>query len=462
MIQGAAGGIPGTGLLPVAGRVITAGTGGGAEEYLRGGTPGQVFNAAAGYALGAGIGEAVMGAIGTAGAKAFTALSDVDKASNVAAFKVLAEQKPRIMQADGTTIENTAYTAAKKTVEKAGIDPERAAYGYNAAVKNPQTAGEAFAQRPGKIEERRVGAELDKIEQKVGALTPAATPAKMQQIASSIESPTKTLSTQGGKVPLTLQGVAEEAARTMNPPGKPAQNFGELVRNFGQARSDLLKMQAETELAILRNPAAGLSKEKEGYRIMGDHVRAQQEKVIRGLLPPKQADALMQHWKNLDTRYYNAVKAGGVNGDIVDTIAKGGAEGVNAKAAFKALAGNDPTAERVVNALVAAKSRLGSSVAGPKSALSILAAGTGALHFAFGPVASSALGVITAVKLGQTVKDFMAQKAAGKMVTLKDLVMRDMQPVKTGLRQTGTLTGEAAGGNVARRTVRPTAPAPAP
>ena len=444
--QGAIAAFPGAGVLPTAARVLAGGAVGGGEAALKGGSTAEIANAAAGGALGAAGGEAFGQALGMVGHQIYSRFSGAAKAEVQAAAKVLAEEQPKTMLADGTTVENTKYTKAKETVKNDGIDPDHAAYAYN-QVKNKATRGEALTQRPGAIEARQAGQQLENIKNDVGAAgaatgavprSPAAN-APFKPIPDGPVSSILTGPSGKGTVPAAYMKEAAQAEFMLQ---KPAANMGERWANAADARSELL----EHERAALGGASPDPVRAKAMRDLaMGDTVRGQQEKMARTLLPQKQADDLIQHLKTADTRYRNALQAGGP--DIVSTIAKGGAEANQARAAFDALAGNDPAAKRMMNALVKRERN-----ANDKGGLAAAAALTLPLSFipVVGHAAAAVSGAVAIAKAKNIISDYMTQKGAGKLVSFRELATKELTKTKAALRQGGAAVGAVAGSQAAQ------------
>ena len=127
-----------------------------ARKAAEGGTTGEIVSAGVGGMFGAAGGEAFGQALGMVQHKIYSAFSGAAKAEVQQAAKVLSEQKPKNVLADGTSVENKAYTQAKDLVESRGLDAQHAAYAYD-QVKNQATKAEAFTQRPGAIEAAKAG-----------------------------------------------------------------------------------------------------------------------------------------------------------------------------------------------------------------------------------------------------------------------------------------------------------------
>jgi len=460
--------IPGAGPLGVAGRVIGAGGVYGTDAALKGGTLPEIAATTAGAMLGATGGEAVAagfsGALGPTFSKIYNAFTATEQAATRAAGKVIAEQKPKNMLADGTTVENKAYTAAEKHLEDKGIDPEHAAHAYNTSIKKPTTAGEAFATRPGQVARMEAGQELEDIKNLVGATgantgvgprnpipSPTLTPSK-GGVLEALQTPQNPGGTIGHQYhPEILQ--AEMKVQTT------ANNMGERFGNMADARTQLL----EHERTAITAGDVGKAK---AMREAADIVRGQQETLINRLLPPAQAQPLIDHLRSASERYRNAMLAGGK--DIVATIAKGGAEGTAAKVAFDRVAGTDNVAKRWVNSLVNAHSSSGKQ---KSDLLYVVATGAGAMASlavipivgpAIGTAAAGALGVITYAKAKQALQTYMTQKASGKMANFKDLVSKEMVSPMQMSRQSGAGLGAGGGAMVGAQATQPAVPVPAP
>jgi hypothetical protein len=140
------------------------------------------------------------------------------------------------------------------------------------------------------------------------------------------------------------------------------------------------------------------------------------------------------------------VLAGG--DDIVKTVAKGGKEGNQARAAFEALAGNDPSAKHMLNSLVRAENRKKEGM----DALKIAGASLATAHFVpiIGTAAGMVGGVVSVTKGMQMLKDYMVQKGAGKAVTFKQLMGKEITDKKMlHLRSSGAATGGVVGSQAA-------------
>jgi hypothetical protein len=368
-----------------------------------------------------------------------------------AAAQVLAEQKPRNVDAMGKSVENTAYTKAKETVEAAGLDAEHAAYAFK-QVKDKANIGDALTQRPGEVARMKAAEDLENVQNFVGnqaaakGVTPRS-PAAGAPFKPIKDGPLESINVgpnSKGKIDAQFFPEARQAEYMLQ---KPAANMNERWGNAAEARSALL---AHERTAMIN----GDTVRADAMRAIADTVRVQQEKMVRAVLPKPQADALITHLKNADTRYRAAIEAGGP--DIVKTIAAGGAKGNQAKAKFDALATNDPIAQRMMNALTTAEKR-----AGDKTLFHIALTAAGTLHFipVVGTAASAVAGAITAAKLKQMGTDYMVRRGAGQMVTFKDLVAKEFPQVTSALRQGGAAVGSSAGVDAARALVAPAAPA---
>jgi hypothetical protein len=382
------------------------------------------------------------------GHKIYSAFSGVAKKEVQDAAKVLSEQKPKNVLADGRTVENKAYTQAKETVESRGIDPEHAAYAHE-QVSKQATKGEALTQRPGAIEAAKAGQQLENTQNFVGNTaaaqgvmpkSPAAgapfKPIPNGPVAQVLTGPGGT-----GKVPAAYMQEAAHAEMMLQ---KPAANMRERWGNAADARATLLQHERDA-----LNSATPDKVRATAMRELADTVRDQQEKMVKTLLPKKQADALIQHLKNADTRYRNAMTAGG--DDIVGTIAKGGAKSNQAKTAFDALAHDDPAAKRMMTAMVAAeqsfikKHGISGTLTGTALATAYALSHVPVVNVIAGGVA----GAMGLAKAKQLISNYITQRGAGKTVTFKDLVLKDQTQAKTMARSGGAALGAGVGGQVA-------------
>jgi hypothetical protein len=443
-VKGGVAGIPGMGPVATAGRIGLSGVVGGGEKYLEGGTVPEVVNAAGGSMVGAAVGEAFGQMLGKVGHQIYTRFSGADKAEIQQAAKVLSEQKPKNVLADGTSVENKAYTAAEKTVKDAGIDVEHAAYAHE-QVSKQATKGEAFTQRPGAIEAAKAAQQLENTQNFVGTAGAAQGVIPKSPAAGAPFKPipngpvSQVLTGPGGTGKIAAQYMPE-AAQAEFMLQKPAANMRERWGNAADARAQLLEHE--------RNALKGDKPDKvraAAMRELADNVRDQQEKMVKTLLPQKHADALMQHLKTADTRYRNAMTAGG--DDIVATIAKGGGKSNQAKNAFDALAHDDPAARRMMTAMVNAEQgivkKYGFGTAAAASAYALA-------HVpVVGQAAAAVAGTIALYKAKQQISNYMAMRGAGKQVSFKDLVLKDSTQTKAGLRQGGAAIGGAVGGQAA-------------
>jgi len=464
--KGGVAALPGAGPAGIGARVVGSGLVYGGDTALKGGSVQEIAANTGGAMLGAMGGEAVgaafSGALGPTFSKIYNAFTKSDQQAVRDAGKVIAEQKPKNMLADGSTVENKAYTAAEKELENRGIDAEHAAHAYNTSIKKPTTTGEAFATRPGQKARMQAGQELEDIKNLVGATganigvgprnpvpSPTLTPSK-GGVLEALQTPQNPSGTLGHQYrPEILQ--AEMKVQTT------ANNMGERFGNMADARTLLLEHEAT---AI----AAGDVGKQKAMREAADIIRGQQETLINRMLPPDQAQPLIDHLRAASERYRNAMLAGGK--DIVATIAKGGAAGNEAKVAFDRVAGKDNVAKRWVNSLVDAHSSTGRQKG---DLLYVVATGAGALASlavipVVGPVigtaAAGALGVITYAKAKQALQTYMTQKASGKMANFKDLVSKEMVSPMQVSRQSGAALGAGGGAMVGQQATQPAAPAP--
>lgn len=443
--EGLIAAIPGGGVLPTAARVIGGGLVGGGGEAIRGGTTGEVFNAAVGGVLGAAGGEAFGRTLGMVGHQIYNRFSGAAKAEIQDAAKILAEQKPRIVDATGKSVENTAYTKAKATVESAGLDAEHVAYAYN-QVANKSSKGEAFTQRPGEVARMKAAEDLQNIQDFVGNkaveqnISPKS-PAPGAPFKPIKDGPIDSINTgpnSKGKIDAQYLPEAKQAEFMLQ---KDAANMNERWGNGVEARAELLAH----ERTAIRN---GDMVRAKAMRDIADTIRVQQERMVKQVLPKEQSDALIQHLKNADNRYRNAVLAGGE--DIVGTIAKGGSKGNQAKAAFDSLAHDDPIAQRWTNSLVRAERRGANSLG-----MGALLGATTAAHFVLGPAATAVGAVVSINKAKQMLMDYMLQKGAGKQVNFAQLVAKEFPQITAGLRQGGAAVGTDMGVNTAKSLVAP-------
>jgi hypothetical protein len=429
--------IPGMGPVAMGTRALIGGTTQAGEALYEGASVGEAANRFMGGAAGAAVLEGVGQALGMTKHLIWTGYSKATQEALADAGKVLSKEPPKIMDATGKMVVNPKYETAEKFIKEKGQDPEAMRYAVE-QVEQKATKGEAFTERPGGVEKLKAGNRLQEIQdfmQTGSAITgvkprsPAPnapfTPIPGGPVASIMTSPTS-----GGKIAAAYMPEATRAEVLLQ---AKAANMGERWGNAATAREELLAHERKA----IRD---GDTVRAQAMRDIADTVRGQQEQMVRTLLPKQQADIMMDHLAKADLRYRNAVMAGG--DDIVNTIAKGGRQGNQARAAFDALAGKDPTATRMMNALTAIKNRKENSL------LYVSATALGALSFApvVGPVAAGALGVITVAKAKQAISDLMVKRGAAKLVTMRDLIAQELSPqAKAILAKGGATIGAAAG-----------------
>jgi hypothetical protein len=296
--------------------------------------------------------------------------------------------------------------------------------------------GEALAKRPAEVERVAAGRELEGVRQDVkeagiqsgaGALKPA---------ARLPDDPISVIET--GKVPKSFQKIAEWAQMNVN---APAKSVDQKWNQLGEVRTKLLK----AEMAAKASGGETSSVTADAMRDIADSVRAQQVALIKMVKPGPEGQAIIQRLETADKRYARAMAAGaGEKGDIVKAIAKGGADGREAQAAFDALAGNDPAAKRMVRSLVAAEKGVGmrAGVAGVIGAMAI------PLHSipVVGTAAALTAGAISTVQGMRVLRDFMAKKGAGAPVTFKTILDRELGHA----RRAGSVIGSSVGNQMAQ------------
>lgn len=442
--------IPGAGWRPMVGRALTSGgVEAGKELYESGGDIPKSLNAAGVSTLSAAAAETFMLALGKGFSQVYKMATNNNKVAMENAGRTLAEQKPKNMLADGTTVENKAYTDAENFAKDRNIDPDHLAHAYE-QVKKQANRGEAFVSRPSRVEQRQAAAGLDEVVQGAGAATAGTPLTKAQQIISDVKHPAVLI--KSGLVPPAFSSDANTAAREMSGAGKPrSTNFGQVIDNMATARTTLLEKERAAK-ALTPNSSDFVRKDEmvKNYNLLGQHVRQEQEKVIRALLPPDKAQPLIDQLHASSARYRTAMMAGG--DDIVQTIAAGGAKANQARTAFNNLAGADQEAKNMMRALTTAEGRKGKSVA---LSVAITASGLMSVVPIIGPVVGGVGTVMSAVKLGQIAKDYMVQRGAGKMVTMKDLVFQDIAKTRDIMRRGGATVGGSIGGNFAHSLVYP-------
>lgn len=435
--QGAIAGVGGPGLGGMATRSILGGAVPAAEKAVEGAEIPEITNNFIGGAItSAGI-EGLGRGLGMAKHLIWGGYSGATKQQLATAAEVLSTQQPKVADATGKTVVNPAYEQAEKFIKGKGQDPEEMKYAYE-QVRDRATRGEAFTQRPGELERRKAAAALEGIKEEVGASTnvvppnyPAGTKLKDGPIAAI-----RTDANRGGTVPETFRADAVDAERRML---QPAASMGEKWGQLADVRKDLLTKE--------RAAIAGNDQEAaKAMRSIADNVREHQENIAKKFLPKEQADALITHLKNTDVRYRNAIMAGG--DDIVKTIAAGGAKGNQAREAFTALAHGDPTAQRMMASLVRAQNR----GEGYKFIAAVGGTATGVAHFipVVAPVAASVGITLATAKAAQMLKDIMVQRGAGKLVTMDQLLQKELSSAtRLNLARGGAAVGSAVGAQAA-------------
>jgi hypothetical protein len=257
---------------------------------------------------------------------------------------------------------------------------------------------------------------------------------------ANLNSPTN----PSGKIGAQYAPEVSQAEATMQ---RPAGSVSEKWGNVAEARETLLKHERTAKIAGDIDKADTM---REAANIVRDH----QEKIIRALMPKEKAEALIQHNRVVNDRYRQAMLAS--DKDIVAKVAKGDTEGNQIKTAWDTAAKNDPTAKAWLNSLVAAHD---SSPKGDAFKVVATAAGGLAAFPLVHPVAGVVLGLVSAETARRAVVNYMTQKAANKMVTFKDLIMRDLTPIKQGIRRGSAAMGGAAGTSAMQQALEPAAPA---
>ncbi len=436
MVRGAAeavpAAIPGVRPLATAARVVAGGAVPAAEKlYDTGGEDvgGAIESGAAG-ATGSILGEAFGRALGMAGHKIFSRFSSAAQTEVQDAAKTLATQQPKIADATGKMVPNTAYNKAEQVVKDAGIDAEHAAYAYNVS-KAGMPKGEALAQRPSAVEAAKTGKEYQAINADMtdaaASMSKNITPRNVQGGPTSL---VRDAQNPGGTVPAKYAKDAEDAQLRVT---APAKTWDAKWNQLGEARSDLLKKERDA----LASTAGDKTERAEAMRALADAVRVQQEKVALHVLGPQKGKAAIARLEAADVRYRNAMVASG-DGDIVKAIAQGGAEGRKAQAAFDALAANDPTAQRMVRSLVEmSKSKIERAGVAGATALSAYAL----LHIPV--VGAAAATTVSVLKAQQMLRDYMAKRGAGAPVKFNDMIARESR--KGYAARAGSVIGSSVG-----------------
>jgi hypothetical protein len=354
--QGALGGVLGVAPegRPIVGaltRTLGAGTVEGGAKAIEGGDAGDVAEAATQGATGAAVGEAFGRALGMVGHKVWSMFSpDAQTAIQSAAKKfsdaneVLKTEPNKLPGAAGEpATANPKYDAAQtasdeaETVLKdAGLKPEEAAYAHKVTTEGvPQR--EAQVNRPGAVEQARVGAGYQQLESEVGAAgvgAPKASP-KLSDGPIAVA--------QAAKMSPELQNTAERTEMAIT---APAKNWQEKWVQLKDARSALLDLERDA----MTSTTAGRTQAAQDYRTLADSVRKQQEKAANYVFGPEGGAAVIGRLKTLDTRYATLMNA--TNGGKLEAAAAlKGEAGRTADRAFRAFAQNDQSALRAWDAM---------------------------------------------------------------------------------------------------------------
>jgi hypothetical protein len=422
--------IPGVRPLATAARVVAGSAVPAAEKlYDTGGedTAGAIESGAAG-AVGGIIGEGA----GIFGHALWSKLGPGPQKELTAAAKVLATQEPKIADAAGKMVPNPAYAKAKQDIEAIGKNPDEVAHNTRAMMAGTPK-GETLAKRPAEIERVAAGRDLEGVRQDVKEAGVQSGTGALQPAARLPDDPKSTIET--GKVPGSFQKIVDWAQMNVN---APAKSVDQKWNQLGEVRTKLLK--AEMKAKESGGETSGIT--ADAMRDIADSVRAQQVALIKMVKPGPEGQVIIQRLETADKRYARAMAAGaGEKGDIVKAIAKGGAEGREAQAAFDALAGNDPAAKRMVRSLVEMeKSKLERFGVG-----AAIIGGAQLLHMV--PVVGSAAATaITAVKAGQMIRDYMVKRGAGASVTFKTILDRELGHA----RRAGSVVGSSIGNQMAQ------------
>lgn len=414
--------IPGVGPLAMGARVATGAAGQGGLKWWEGGDADEITAATLMGGAGAVVGEAFGQSLGMVGHRLWSSYSKAAQAELLDVGRTLATQEPKIKDATGKLVENLVYTKAAERAKQMGQDVDHLAYAWNNTARPhaqggpavPPNVGEAVTQRPGGVAQLREGRTLEEIKQEVGQ-APKPTVTNAPQFTHD---PTKIVGT--GDVPNTqvFRDAAQVAKDRMT---GPAKGWDDVWKNVTQARTDLLTKWRE---AAGMQEGPGKQEAMKAYRALADHIRGQQEEIVRKLIPDKaKADALLNHLNVTSNAYRKAVLAGG--DDIVQVIAQGGRKGREAQAAFDELGSKDPAAEQMLDALVTLHKTANKVKAGAASAGFAGSFLTGAAHLPLlGTPATAILGVYGATKSWQLLRAWMVSRGSGNPVKFNDLVRR--------------------------------------
>ena len=396
----------------------------GGEKAIEGGDAGEIADATVKGGLAAAGGEAFGRALGMAGHKVWSLFSDAAKKDVQAAAETYAKAKQTLETAEpkmATGAVNPAYqdaeAAAKKaeaTLKNAGLNPEEAAYAAR-AVQEGVPKAEAQVQKPGALEQQRIGEGYQQIESEVGARgvgAPKAAPKLPDGPIAAVER--KEVSAKH----------AELAQRTEMAVMAPAKNWQEKWNQLKDARSELL--QAERD--ALASTESGKTKTAADMRKLADTVRTQQAKVAKIVFGEQEGKAVMERLRVLDVRYRNLMEA--TNGmDMVAAASLRGEKGRAADRAFRAFVGDDKTALAAWDALRGTRTNV------EKDVRTLV----GAEHI---PVLGK---FVSAIKMAGAFREFLRDRAAGSQVTFADLLAKPDNGAARAVRDvTGTLGARTA------------------
>jgi hypothetical protein len=447
--------------LPVGG--VTGGlirTGGasavaGLTDYLQTNDPKHAINKGISTGVGTAAGELAGAGINKVVAPYLERLPIADHGPVKNAAEVIATQKAVTIDAKGNQVGNPAYMTAEGYLRSKGIDPKRIAADYEATAKGSTEFGPAVIKRPAEAARLDAAHELQQVPNAVGAAhanTPMGQRAGLNaRIGRDVVNPVDAVVSDTNPHGTIPRGFEKEAKTAQDEMFKPSTNYGQAIDNMATARTHVLEEIRKTQ-EIPRE--AGKDYAQQDARIRGltaisDHIRTQQETIIKHTLPPAQADALIEHLHQAGERYAKAMDAG--RKDIIATIAKGGPEGTDAKNAFMGVAKNDPTAQRWMNAMVEAEKNKGGKGRDLVYILGTTAVGVGAIPY-IGTPAGKAVGAVAATvglsKLKSLWDNYMTMKAAGKMVNFDQLVRNNVTPYKQNIQSAASTLGGTVGGDV--------------
>lgn len=400
----------------------------GGAKAIEGGDAGDVADAAGKGALAGAAGEAFGRALGMAGHKVWSLFSDAAKKDVQAAAnkyadasETLAKEQPKVEMAGGGSQPNPKYEAAERakteaemTLKNAGLNPEEAAYAAKATREGVPKA-EAQVQKPGTLEQQRIGEGYQQLESEVGQKgvgAPKAAPKLADGPIAAVEA--KQVSAKH----------KELAERTEMAITAPAKNWQEKWTQLKDARSALLTAERDA----LASTESGKTRTAEDMRKLADTVRVQQAKVAKIVFGEAEGKAVMERLRVLDTRYRNLMEA--TNGmDMVAAANLRGEAGRKADRAFRAFVGDDKQALAAWDALRGTRSNV------EKDVRTLV----GAEHIPY-------LGrLVSAVKMAGAFREFLRERAAGGMVKFDELLNAMPDTGARAVRDvTGTLGARAA------------------